>query len=212
MPEKIGHRLPYVLMAVLGVFFVAYYYVPHPAVQKTGGVLLQWKLSLGAAILFLAASSLLVLHVKKVKKRERRWGYSAVTLVSAAGMTFFGMVYGMQEGSVFADWFEYLITPLESTMFSLLAFFVASAAFRAFRARTWSAAVLLVSAFVVMLALVPAIENRVPVLGDAAAFLLEYPNAAAKRAVIIGVALGAISVAVKTIFGIDKTILRKRRG
>lgn len=210
MPGKIGEKLPFVVMTVLGLFFVAYYYVPHPVVRETGGVLLQWKLSLGAAILFFAASSLIVLHIKRVKRRERRWGYSAVTLVSMGLMIFFGMAFGVQEGSVFADWFKYFITPLESTMFSLLAFFVASAAFRAFRARTWSACVLLLSAFIVMLALVPAVEDRVPVLSDIASFVLEYPNAAAKRAVLIGVALGTISVAIKTVFGVDKTVLRKR--
>ncbi len=210
MPRNLGARLPYAVMAVLGIFFVAYYYVPQPAVQRAGGMLLQWKLSLGAAILFFAASSLIVLHIKRVKRRERRWGYSAVTLASMAAMIFFGMGFGVQEGSVFADWFKYLITPIESTMFSLLAFFVASAAFRAFRARTWSASVLLLAAVVVMLGLIPAIENRLPVLGDAAAFVLEYPNSAAKRAILIGTALGAISVAVKTILGIDKTILRRK--
>jgi hypothetical protein len=198
-------------MAVLGVFFVAYYFVPHPYIQKPGGIMLQWKLSLGAAILFFAASSLIVMHIKRVKRRERRWGYSAVTLVSMALMLFFGMVFGVEDGGVFANWFQYLITPIESTMFSLLAFFVASAAFRAFRARTWSASVLLLSAFVVMIGLVPVIENHFSFFSDAATFILEYPNSAAKRAILIGTALGAISVAVKTIVGMDKTILRKRR-
>ena len=210
MPDRFGRQLPYALMLILGIFFVVQYYVPHPAVQQVSGMLLQWKLSLGTAILFFAAAGLITLHVKRVRRRERRWGYSAVTLISTALMIFFGMAYGMQEGSVFADWFKYLITPLESTMFSLLAFFVASAAFRAFRARTFSATVLLVSAFAVMLGLVPAVENRLPIFSDIASFVLEYPNSAAKRAILIGTALGGISVAVKTIFGVDKTVLRKR--
>jgi uncharacterized membrane protein len=126
-------------------------------------------------------------------------------------MVFIGMVFGIGEGTVFADWFEYLISPIEATMFSLLAFFVASAAYRAFKARTVNAALLLVSAFIVMLGMIPAVENFFPPLSDAAAFLLKYPNTAAKRAIIIGVALGAISVAIKTIFGIDRTILGRDR-
>jgi hypothetical protein len=86
---------------------------------------------------------------------------------------------------------------------------VASAAFRAFRARTFNATVLLISAFIVMLALVPSIENNVPMIGKISSFLLKYPNTAAKRAVLIGVSFGVISVALKPILGIDKTILRK---
>lgn len=208
---RLGYRLPFVLMAVLGLFFVAHYYIPHPAVQRPGAVMLQWKQPLSAVMLFVAALGLAALHFRRVRRREPRYGYSLVTLVSMSAMVFAGMVFGMQEGSWFATWFRYLMTPLESTMFALLAFFVASAAFRAFRARSANATVLLISAFVVMLGLIPAVENHVPLLGKVTEFLLDYPNTAAKRAVLIGVALGMISVAVKTIFGIDRTILRKGR-
>jgi hypothetical protein len=54
------------------------------------------------------------------------------------------------------------------------------------------------------------VENHVPFIGNLTKFLLDYPNTAAKRAVLIGVALGMISVAITTIFGIDRTILKKR--
>ncbi len=208
---RLGYRLPFVLMTVLGLFFVAHYYIPLPAVQKPGAVMLQWKQPLGAVILFVGALGLASLHIKRVRRRAPRYGYSIVTLVSMAAMVFVGMVFGVQEGSLFATWFQYMVTPLESTMFALLAFFVASAAFRAFRARSANATVLLLSAFVVMLGLIPAVENHVPFIGKVTEFLLDYPNTAAKRAVLIGVALGMISVAIKTILGIDRTILKKGR-
>ena len=194
-------------MLVLGIFFVAQYYIPHPVVQKPTAIMNQWKQPVGVFILFVATFGLIIHHAKRVKRQERRWGYSAVTLGAAAAMTFFGMVFGIKEGSVFADWFQYLMSPIEATMFSLLAFFVASAAFRAFRARTLSATILLASAFIVMLGLIPLAEDLFPPLADLASFLLKYPNTAAKRAIAIGVALGAVSVAIKTILGIDRTIL-----
>ncbi len=211
MKNKLGYRLPFVLMAVLGIFFVAQYYIPHPAVQKPTALMRQWKQPLSMFVLFIAAFGIVVHHVRKVKRQAKGWGYSAVTLISLVAMVFVGMVFGIREGTVFADWFEYLISPIEATMFSLLAFFIASAAFRAFRARTVGATVLLVSAFIVMLGLIPAVEEACPLLSDCAAFLLKYPNTAAKRAIMIGVALGAISVAIKTIFGIDRTILGRER-
>ena len=211
MMGRISYRLPFVLMTVLGLFFIAHYYIPHPAIQKPGAVMLQWKQPLGAVMMLVAALSLACLHVKRVRRRERRYGYSLVTLISMGAMIFVGMAFGIQDGSIFMDWFKHLVTPLESTMFALLAFFVASAAFRAFRARTTNATVLLVSASIVILGLVPLVENNVPFVGQTTAFLLKYPNTAAKRAILIGVALGMISVAIKTIWGIDKTILKKGR-
>lgn len=211
MSSRIGYRVPFVVMFVLGVFFVLQYYVPHPAVQEPASLIKQWKQPLNAFIIFAALFGLVAFHGRRISKKERGWGYSAVTLASMAAMIFVGMVYGVEDGGLFSKWFEYLITPIEATVFSLLAFFIASAAFRAFRARTTGATVLLVSASVVMLGLIPAVEKAVPALSDAAAFLLEYPNTAAKRAVIIGVALGAISVALKTIIGVDRSILGKGR-
>ena len=211
MREKLGYRLPFALMLVIGVFAAVQYYVPHPAVQAPKELMFQWKQPLNAFIIFVALGGLVVMHVRRVFRRERRWGYSAITLLSMTAMIVVGMVWGIQDGSLFSTWFEHLITPIESTMFALLAFFIASAAFRAFRARTTGATILLLSAGVVMLGLIPAVENAVPPLAELAKFLLDYPNTAAKRAIVIGVGLGAISVALKTILGIDRTLLDRER-
>jgi hypothetical protein len=211
MRERLGYRLPFVLLLVLGLFWAAQYYLPHPVVQRPKELMLQWKQPLNAFIIFLALGGLAAMHVRRVARRQRRWGYSLVTLISMLAMVFAGIAGGIQDGTVFADWFEYLITPIEATMFALLAFFIGSAAFRAFRARTTEATVLLVSAAIVMLGLIPVVEDGLPKLAAVSEFLLEYPNTAAKRAILIGVALGAIGVALKAILGIDRTILDRER-
>lgn len=209
MKDRIAYRLPYVLMAVLGIFMMMQYYIPHETVQAPKRLLLQWKQPLNGFIILLAIIGIATAHIRKVYRQEKRWGYSVITLVSMVAMIFVGFIYGVQDGTVFSDWFKYLISPIEATMFSLLAFFVASAAFRAFRARSASATILLVSATIVMLSLIPIVSQNVPVLSDVSSFILKYPNTAAKRAILIGVSLGAISVALKTILGIDKTLLER---
>ena len=62
-------------------------------------------------------------------------------------------------GSLFNDIFSNILVPLESTMFSLLAFYIASAAFRSFRLKSFSAGLLLFAAIIVMLAQIPTGEN-----------------------------------------------------
>ncbi len=211
MVTKIGYRLPFVLMLVFGVLFVVQYFVPHPAIKSTTDGIQQIKQPVSAFIIFIGLVGLLVMHARRVKNRERRWGYSLVTLTSAAAMAVVGMVWGVDQGTVYADWFTYLLSPIEATMFSLLAFFVASAAFRAFRARTAGATILLVSAFIVMFGMIPFFEELFPPLSKLASFIVSYPNTAAKRAILIGTSLGAMSVAIKTIFGIDRTILGREQ-
>ncbi|MBN2716267.1 MAG: hypothetical protein JXX14_10460 [Deltaproteobacteria bacterium] len=209
MRDRIAYRLPYAVMAVLGLFMLVQYYIPHQVVQAPRQMMLQWKQPLNGFIILLAIVGIATVHVRKIYRQERRWGYSIITLGAMAAMIFVGFAYGVQEGTIFSDWFKYLISPIEATMFSLLAFYVASAAFRAFRARSASAAILLVSATVVMLALIPAVSQNIPLISEISAFILKYPNTAAKRAILIGVSLGAISVALKTIIGIDRTLLER---
>jgi len=59
------------------------------------------------------------------------------------------------DGSLFQWMFKYIFSPLSATMFALLAFFVASASFRAFRARNLEASLLLVAGIIIMLGRVP---------------------------------------------------------
>jgi hypothetical protein len=119
-----------------------------------------------------------------------------------------------------------LFEPLQATMFSLLAFYLASAAFRAFRVRNVDATILLSAAMIVMLGVNPygiKLFSWVPALGSAVpggdAFMpwltnwfMTIPNAAAQRGIIIGAALGAASMSLRVLLGIERSYLGLRKG
>lgn len=103
--------------------------------------------------------------------------------------------------------YDKIFRPLQSTMFSLLAFYVASAAFRAFRARSLEATLLLSAGAVVMLGQVP----DGSVVGDVAArtqgFIMATINAAGQRAIIIGATLGVLATGLRIVLGIERSYL-----
>ncbi|MBQ3643543.1 MAG: hypothetical protein II961_03000 [Candidatus Riflebacteria bacterium] len=115
--------------------------------------------------------------------------------------------------------FEGVFKSAQSTMFALLAFFVASASFRAFRIKSKEAGLLMFSAFIVMLGNVPLgnmISNilaYIPLIGkylDIAAikeWIISYPSSAAQSAILIGAMLGYISSSLKIIFGVERSHL-----
>ncbi|MBT4035860.1 MAG: hypothetical protein HOB84_09820 [Candidatus Marinimicrobia bacterium] len=70
-------------------------------------------------------------------------------------------------GSLFNWMFRFIFTPLSATMFALLAFFVASASYRAFKIRNFEATLLLVSGIIIML-------GRVPIGGNISAWFIMY--------------------------------------
>lgn len=105
----------------------------------------------------------------------------------------------------------------QATMFSLLAFFVASASFRAFRIKSKEAALLMGAAFIVMLGNVP-VGNLLTSLLDKIwlgfidfpalkEWIMMYPSSAAQSAILIGAALGYISASLKIILGVERSYL-----
>ena len=92
-------------------------------------------------------------------------------------------------------------------MFAILAFFIASAAYRSFRARSTEAALLLVAALIVMMGRVPLGEYLIPLTGDITSWILNVLNASVRRAILIGVSLGAVALSIKIIFGIERAYL-----
>lgn len=111
------------------------------------------------------------------------------------------------EGRVFTWLYDYVFDPCNSTMFALLAFFIASAAFRAFRARNVEAALLLGAAILVMLGRVPIgslISESFPYISD---WLVDVPNNAGRRAIMMGAALGAVATSLRVILGLERSHL-----
>jgi hypothetical protein len=93
-------------------------------------------------------------------------------------------------------------------MYSILAFFITSAAFRAFRARNLESSLVLVAGTVMVMSNSPVIANYVPALKTLGLWIREVPNMATFRGVMIGAALGSIALAVRTLMGIERGYLR----
>jgi hypothetical protein len=109
--------------------------------------------------------------------------------------------------------YDSLYSPMQSTLFALLAFFVASAAFRAFRIRTVEAGLLAVAALIVMLGRVPLGDQMTGFLpaplrlGAIQQWIMDWPQNAAKRAILIGAALGVMATGLRVILGIERSYL-----
>ena len=200
--------LPLLITFVFGLALVLQYYVPHPASENFLQEISLWSQIIAGFAIVLGVVSLLSAHYQKIAHQESGWGYSAVLFVSM--LTVFGAglwAEGKAEGTFFGWLYDYVLVALQGTMFSLLAFFVASAAYRAFRARTLEATILLSAAVLVMAGRVPLGEALLPRVGALADWIMTVPNTAAQRGILIGVSLGAIATSIKIIFGIERAYL-----
>ncbi len=200
--------LPVAITFITGVIFAAQYYVPHPASETLLSEASVWSQIIAGFAILLGVGSLLHTHYVKIKRKEAGWGYSVVMFLSMFFMLSAGVwSSGKNEGTAFGWLYNYVMVALQGTMFSLLAFFVASAAYRAFRARTPEATVLLLSAILVMSGRVPLGEYLVPWIGQVSDWIMNVPNTAAQRGILIGVSLGGIATSIKIICGIERAYL-----
>lgn len=120
------------------------------------------------------------------------------------------------QGSPFWWLYEYVLQPLMTTTFALLGFYVASAAFRAFRAKNLEAILLLGTAFIVLLGRTsagPALTGWIPEefkafrLDQMTIYIMSIFGTAGNRAIMIGIALGTIATSLKVLLGVDRSYL-----
>jgi len=189
--------------------------VPHSAARTLENELARWDRIIAAFAMVLGIYSLLRLHGSRIRRQMAGWGYSFLVYIGFGLMIIFAMYNDGQgpfqpqiaSGGPFVWMFNNVQVPSDATMFSILAFFIASAAYRTFRARTPEAAILLVSAIIVMLGRVPIgalISDSIPTLSQ---WLMAVPNLAAKRGILLGVSLGAIATSLRIIFGVERSYL-----
>ena len=108
-------------------------------------------------------------------------------------------------GSTSFRWmFQYVYYPIQATIGSLLAFFVVTAAYRAFRLHTLEAVVLTVVSVIVLLAQIPGSERLWAYLPPLREWIFSVPVTAGMRGIIMGTALGTITTGLRLLFWVDQ--------
>jgi hypothetical protein len=96
--------------------------------------------------------------------------------------------------------FNHVYLPLQGAFFALTAFFLATAAYRAMRARNVETTLMLIAAVIVFIGQMP----LAGVLADAREWILRVPSEAGLRGIMLGVALGTLATALRLIVGMDR--------
>ncbi|MFH1221405.1 MAG: hypothetical protein V1694_13260 [Candidatus Eisenbacteria bacterium] len=218
--------IPLVITFVVGLTLIIAVFIPHDPFFDMDTKFSIFYDVIAVFAFILGGGNLLGVHLNKVSQKRRDWKFSIVTLAGfflmlVAGLFKIGVQSGWSgdfqgTGSLFKYLYDCTFQPLQSTMFSLLAFFVASASYRAFRAKTLEATILLVAAFVILVRPTPLGYYLTFWLPDPLKFLqisnlstwiLAVPNMVGQRAIMIGIALGIVSTSLRLILGIERGYL-----
>lgn len=161
---------------------------------------------LGAMAWGMGLLSLAIVHGSNIRRRRPEWYNSLFFFIAVVVGAVAGLGYGAPSGwlrSVNDLVFNSMLRPMGSTVFSLLAFHITTAAYRAFRIRSAEALLMIVAALIVMLGQIPIglwLTHRLPEplwLPSISQWLLYVINTAAVRAMWFGIMIGAIATGLR---------------
>ncbi len=159
---------------------------------------------MSAAMVLIGGYSIFNVNFKKIKHNNDRW-YSVVQICCILLMVFLGLYRGSASGTPYHSLFINVYTPFQATYFAILAFYIASAAFRSFRAKSLESTLLLLAAGIVLLGKIPlgeAISEYIPIFSD---WLLFGPSSAGRISIIFGGYLGALTLYIRIFFGLERS-------
>ena len=224
-------KIPLLITFTVGIILIISDFIPHKPFGQLAGELEIWFLIISGFAILLGQFSLFKVNILKIQYKQRDWQFYTITLISFIIMAALGFLWGTGKSAgvlghgeaisialghkPFDYLFHNIYQHLQATMFSLLAFFIASAAYRAFIGRTVESNLLLAAAVLVMLGntfgslltgWLPESLNFLH-LPKVSEFIMTFPLTAGQRAIMIGAGLGIIGSSLRIILGIERSYL-----
>ncbi len=200
-------KIPQTICTLFGVTLFLLYFSQHPSARNLNLTILnEYFQIIFAFTLLVGVVSFVKVNLKAFERGEDRV-YHLVSVLGVFMMPLLAVIWGIKGDSPFMWVFENIQVPMQATVFALLAFFVASASFRGFRARSVQATILLAAALIMLLSrstVGDLIADEIPQIAD---WIRNYPSMAARRAILIGIGLGSLTTSLRVMVGIERTWL-----
>ena len=207
-------EIPKIILFVTGIIVLVNNFVRIPlgsaySLSQLSTDLGSWVIIITAFAVGLATINLSRFHARNISQKREGWMDSVAMFGCMALFAIVGSIARLNPANVSMNTlnnnlFTSIITATSMAMFSMITFYIASASYRAFRIRSKEATVLLIAAVIMMIGRAPigeVIWSRFPVL---ATWLLNVPNIAGQRAMMMGAAIGGFAAGLRVLLGIDK--------
>jgi hypothetical protein len=235
LPQRARRPLMLTATFVGGLFYVLEFFVPvrkmpnpqdpdavgnfmTPFILPVAGTLIP----IVTAVAFgLGVINLFQIHGKRILKKNPNAFFSYVFFIGFFTTLVIGILSRIHPNAINKNLYDLIVVGgyqnLDATMFSIIAFYITSAAYRAFRVKSVEATLLLVTAVIVMLGQISRgqlLTNWLPeqgvgflgnfrfeVIRD---WILNKANTPAIRAINFGLGIGSLAVALRIWLGLER--------
>jgi hypothetical protein len=191
----------FVFLIVVGVLLLLGIdrFVEVALLRPVARMVYEWGILLSAFALLLGAANVAWVHVRRVVAGDAGWLQSlllvvALTVVLATGLF---STSGVRSRMV-ELLFDAIIAPGQATLFALLAFFMAAAAYRYLRIGRVGGVWLLAGALLVFAVQMPLANSAMPpAIGTLVNWVVDVPAMSALRGALLGSAFALVIVAIR---------------
>ena len=198
------------IAGIVGVLILAGYFFPVPVLTNLRVILLNWAVILTGVAVFIGVGNLLLVHFKKIQRKEKGSNYSIIMIIALVATFLLGLAgrYIPLSATLYAGTFDYVQLPIEASLMAILVVTLTYAAIRLLRRRlNLLSIVFLLSALLILFFTV-----SVPLLGEVLPglsavlrpFISQVLSAAGARGILIGVALGTLATGLRVLLGADR--------
>lgn len=214
--KRIARLILIAVTLVAGILVLLSFFIDSPMLLAVRGVLVEWTVIIIAFTMLLGIGNVLRVHGQRIQNREGTI-YSLIVILSFLLVFVPGILspgtlpasireYVGPSGTVVDFTFRYVQRPLQATLFSLMAFFVFTAAWRVFRIRSVATLMMFIAALLVLLG---SLSLSLPgtiwlLLPEIEQWVMDVPVLAGARGILLGIALGTAVASLRLLLGFER--------
>jgi len=200
-----------IVVVVAAVATLAGYYFAYEPISTVSNELNIWSSLITSFTLFVGLISVFARYSRSVMNRDNNWPFHLYCLAMIVVWIIWGNMIGMYSTLYQTLYMSTKIT-LHITIIGQLIFFSVSGMYRTFRIKSLRTAVFAFFTVLIVFLNMPPLIAPFPALSTAAYWLLDNPQMAAARAMVMCGGIGGVILGIRILLGIEKGALRVTGG
>jgi hypothetical protein len=202
MSQIIRKQIPLILTFLTGVILIVQWFIPTDLGKAIGDNLMDYGIIISSFAVMTGVLGLYINETKKVVARKGDWQYSIWMVIVVSTFILLGVPYGYNNSNY--QWlYNSVLLPLNASMYGVISFYIAAAAYRVLKLRSIIAIVMLVPAMILILANTPMITPLWSGFSDLGAWIMKYNTDPVYTGIMIGVSLGTLAAGIRTLIGLE---------
>ena len=206
MTAFIGKReIPIIIVIILSLVMIIPFFIAVPALNTTSTEIQRMLVPIAGFALILGGLNVVLRSITRISKRNKGWSFNIVLIATFIFFLVVTLTPGLE--TLYTTAYVTVLGKVNEAIMALIAVFMATMAYRAFKIKSFETCLFTLSCLIVMIANAPIGEAVWAGGPDIRNWIIDFPNMAGMRALNIGIALGIIAYGIRTMLGRERIAL-----